>query len=166
VVSVPAARRRSRDAGSAAVPTAAVPAPAIDGGAPATRAGRLLVPGLVGTAGLAAIALVAAVSPEQPGHYPLCPTYALTGLYCPGCGGLRAVHALAHGDVALALHRNPLVVLALPVAVWAYLAWVRRRALGRPLSRLPAPTLIWGFVALGVLFGVLRNLPALGWLAP
>lgn len=57
-----------------------------------------------------------------------CPIHAATGLYCPGCGGTRAVFALAHADVASALHQNALALLALPLAV---LALTRR-------SRIPA----------------------------
>jgi hypothetical protein len=126
----------------------------------------LLGPALLGAAGLAAVAVLAAVDPEVPGRYPVCPTYALTGLYCPGCGGLRAAHALTQGDLGLALRRNPLVVLAVPVAVWAYLAWVRRRALGRTARRLPSVALGWGVGALVMVWVVLRNVPAFAWLAP
>ena len=40
-------------------------------------------------AALAAVAMptvfVAAVDPNTPGHYPVCPLLRLTGLYCPGC---------------------------------------------------------------------------------
>jgi len=133
----------------------------------ARRAGRrLLAPVLLGAAGAAAVALVAVVDPERPGHYPVCPTYALTGLYCPGCGGLRAVHAVAHGDLGLALQRNPLVVVALPLAIWAYLAWVRGLALGRPLRWLPPRALTWGAALLVAVWAVLRNVPACAVLAP
>src|SRR5690606_29528852 len=48
----------------------------------------------VTVAGAAATLVVATVSPEEPGHYPTCPFLALTGAWCPGCGSLRALHAL------------------------------------------------------------------------
>lgn len=127
---------------------------------------RLVEPGFLGLAGAAGVVLVAAVDPEQPGHYPLCPTLALTGFYCPGCGGLRAVHALAHGDLGLAMQRNPVVVIGLPILLWAYLAWVRRRALGRVATWYPPARLMWGLFAVLAVFTVLRNLPAFTWLAP
>ena len=45
-----------------------------------------------------ALATLATVDPNQPGHYPTCPFLATTGFYCPGCGALRAVHDLLHGE--------------------------------------------------------------------
>lgn len=39
-----------------------------------------------------------------------------TGLYCPGCGGQRAFHALLHGNFATAAHNNLLIFLVLPIA--------------------------------------------------
>ena len=131
-----------------------------------SRARRLLGPGALGLAGVAAVVLVAAVSPEQPGHYPVCPTLALTGFYCPACGGLRAVHALTHGDLGLALQRNPVVVLGLPFAAWAYLAWFRRRWRGRPAAWYPTGGQVAWFLVAFIGFGVVRNLPWFGWLAP
>jgi Protein of unknown function (DUF2752) len=131
-----------------------------------TAPGRLLGPVVVGVTAAAVTLLVAVVDPERPGHYPVCPTYALTGFYCPGCGGLRAVHALTHGEFGLALHRNPLVVLGLPLVAWAYLAWLRRRALDRPVSWLPPRALGVAIAGLLGAFTVLRNLPAFSWLAP
>src|SRR6478752_6842274 len=98
----------------------------------ARRRGALRVPGLCALAAVAAVGLVAVVDPNQPGHYPTCPFLALTGMYCPGCGSLRAVHDLAHGDISGALARNPLTVLVLGGLVVAYAAWARRLWLGRP----------------------------------
>ena len=36
--------------------------------------------------------------PRNPGPYPICPFFGLTGCYCPGCGTLRALHQLLHGN--------------------------------------------------------------------
>lgn len=130
---------------------------------PASVAAPLAV--LVG--GVAAVAVVAAIDPEEPGHYPTCPFLSMTGWWCPGCGSLRAVHALAHGDVGTALERNVLTVLAVPVLVLAWSAWLRRVVTGRPRSRWAAPpTALWGLLATIVAFWVLRNVPAGSWLAP
>ncbi|MGC5014077.1 DUF2752 domain-containing protein [Streptosporangium sp. DT93] len=69
----------------------------------------------------------------------------LTGLYCPGCGGLRAVHALAHGDPLTALGLNPLVVVLIPVAIvlwgrWTLGAW--RGAAGTGAGALPGAAVV------------------------
>src|SRR6266513_4699752 len=53
-------------------------------------------------------------SPSQYPFYPRCPLHAMTGLHCPGCGSLRAVHSLLHGDIGAALHFNALLILSLP----------------------------------------------------
>ena len=43
--------------------------------------------------------------------HPSCPFKAVTHLPCPGCGGVRAVTALLHGDILQALYLNPLSVV-------------------------------------------------------
>jgi len=74
---------------------------------------RVLPPLAVGTVALIGAGYVTAVDPNAAGHYPACPFLAVTGWYCPGCGALRAVHALGQGDVMTALARNPFAVAAL-----------------------------------------------------
>jgi hypothetical protein len=121
----------------------------------------------VTTAALAAGTVLFAIDPNEPGHYPTCPFLATTGLYCPGCGALRAVHDLLHGDLAGALDRNPLTVIAVPYLVVAWLSWLRRST-GHlaPRSTTLPPWTIWTLLALLLAFGVLRNLPGWGWLSP
>ncbi|MGZ4610929.1 MAG: DUF2752 domain-containing protein [Actinomycetes bacterium] len=138
----------------------------------AVRASPELV---LGAALLGAVGVVGTVDPHVPGRYPVCPWHALTGTWCPGCGGLRAVHDLVHGHVVAAAGENLLVVTLVPVLVlWWLLAWWssrhapaggarpapghRERALG------PVATVVVAVVAVG--FAVLRNLPVGAGLAP
>ena len=114
---------------------------------------------------LAATAYLAAVNPNQAGHYPTCPFLALTGLYCPGCGTLRAVHALAHGQFSEAVSFNPLMLALLPLVVALWLAWLTRSLTGRYRWVAPAWS-IWVLFSVVVGFGVLRNLPWFQVLAP
>jgi hypothetical protein len=129
---------------------------------------RLAAP-LVTFAGVgAAFAYVAAVDPNQPGHYPVCPLLRWTGLYCPGCGGLRAAHALTHGDLTAALGANALAVLLLLACAVGWAGWLATAVRGRP-PRLPLPARSWPWWALGALlaaFTVVRNLPFGAALAP
>lgn len=133
---------------------------------------RVRGPLAVGALTLVATAYVGLVDPNQPGHYPLCPTKYLTGLDCPGCGGLRAVHSLATGDVRGALDHNAFAVLVLiPLAVALWLRWLIRSWRGDPppteRSWWERPAALWTFVAVMAVFTLLRNLsgvPAFAWL--
>ena len=114
----------------------------------------------VAGAALAAVATVAVRDPHGAGNYPSCPSIALFGVHCPGCGSMRAMHELAHGDLIGMLSRNILVPLGLVVLTWAWVSWFDRR-LGHarvPALRPPVPVLYGSAVAL-VLFAILRNLP-------
>lgn len=123
-------------------------------------------PAAVAAAAAATVAYVGAVDPNEPGHYPTCPFLAVTGLFCPGCGSLRAVHALAHGDVAAAASSNLLAVLAVvPLAV-IWLGWVRRSWRGIPRDSVAPPLVLWALLGLVVVFAVVRNLPLGAALAP
>lgn len=118
--------------------------------------------------GLAAIlvlglALLFVFDPSRHSFYPACVFKRLTGYDCPGCGGLRAAHAVLHGRVLEAIHLNALVVIGLPLLlVVLTLRHTGQRA--RPNANdprvQPNPLWPWG-VALGlvVAFGLLRNLP-------
>lgn len=137
----------------------------VRGGADRIRA--LLAPSAVAMAVAGGVALVALVDPNRPGHYPPCPFLVLTGWYCPGCGTLRAIHALAHGDVGTALGLNVLSMACVPIVLagWGY--WVIRAYQGRPIrANRVRPAFIWAFLALAVVFWIVRNLSFGQFLAP
>ncbi|HYN67893.1 MAG TPA: DUF2752 domain-containing protein [Ornithinibacter sp.] len=130
------------------------------------RARRLALPGAVVAAAALGSTYVAAVDPNQAGHYPVCPTYALAGVYCPGCGMLRATHDLAHLDLVGAFARNP---LALPIYLgiaWLFVRWVTARWRGEQL-RWDPPTWLPAVLAVAfVAYTVARNIPGWTWLSP
>jgi Protein of unknown function (DUF2752) len=131
-----------------------------------TVVARLAVPAGVLAAVAGAFAYVGTVDPNQPGHYPVCPLYAFTGLYCPGCGGLRSAHAFVHGDLLTALQDNaPAVAGYLGFAV-LWTVWVVRAVRGRPVRREPGRAQMWSIGALLLVFTVVRNLPFGSWLHP
>lgn len=84
-----------------------------------------------------------------------CPFHLLTGLYCPGCGTARGLHALLHGHLLAALRLNLLMVVALPLIGCGL---VLKAA--RPSRALVSRRLCWSIILAIVAFGVLRNLPA------
>lgn len=137
------------------------------GSEPSLLRARLMVAGVAG-AGVAGLALLRKVDPSNPGSgLPPCPFHWATGLYCPGCGATRALHALAHLDLAGALAMNPLLVLALPL-VALLLADHARWLPGRP-RLLRSPLLdARPWAAAVIAFALARNLPwpPFAWLAP
>ncbi len=115
----------------------------------------------------AAFAYVGAVDPNRPGHYPTCPFFFATGLYCPGCGTLRAMHAIGNADVVSALGLNPLAVASIPFLLFWWGRWMIRSWQGRPpRTTLAHPAYLWGFLALVIVFWVVRNMPFGRFLAP
>ena len=119
----------------------------------------------------AAIAYVRAIDPNVPGHYPGCPTQTYLGVDCAGCGGLRATHELANGNVPAALDHNILVVLAAPVVAVLLVLWVRRAwrgVIADPAQYSPRRAklervLPLALVGVLLVFSVVRNLlPYLG----
>ncbi|MEQ4716229.1 DUF2752 domain-containing protein [Nonomuraea sp. B19D2] len=131
------------------------------------RLKALLAPlGVAGATG-AVFAFVGVVDPNQPGHYPTCPFLWITGLYCPGCGTLRTIHALAHLDPVTALGLNPLAVAMIPLLLFWWGRWVVRAWQGRPRrTTLAHPAWLWAFIALIMVYWVVRNLPFGAFLAP
>nr|WP_255721492.1 DUF2752 domain-containing protein [Corynebacterium sp. ACRQJ] len=57
---------------------------------------------------------------------PECPTKALFGFNCPGCGSMRMIQALVQGDFSAALHYNAVGILAVILLIWSWLAWTAR----------------------------------------
>lgn len=135
---------------------------------PRSRSRRLVAP--LATLGGATLALgyLAAVDPNQPGHYPVCPTKLLFGIDCPGCGMMRATHDLVTGNVAGALDHNVLIVVFAPLVVILWVRWLLRCWRGST----PEVTysqfrrrnaVMYAGLALVLLFGVVRNfVPYLG----
>jgi hypothetical protein len=109
-----------------------------------------------------AIVIIAATilylyNPTEVAIYPRCPLKMLTGYDCPGCGTLRALHALFRGNLGVAWHYNPALFFAVPIIVFfSFSRQYRRGTLAKRIveSRI-TPWVI--FVAI-VLWWICRNL--------
>jgi Protein of unknown function (DUF2752) len=99
--------------------------------------------------------------PTTPGGpLPVCPTKALLGIDCPGCGTLRMLYSVLHGDLMAAVKFNALALIALVLLIFAFGAWTYGRVVGRRIwswqhYRWSAAVTL---VLVSVWF-VLRNLP-------
>ena len=124
------------------------------------------LPALVAGGAAVGVACVALVDPHVPGRYPVCPTLALAGVYCPGCGMLRATHDLATGDLAGAFARNPLAVPLYVGMLVLFGMWVLRRWQGRQLEWTPPRWLPVVVAVAFVAYTVARNIPGWTWLSP
>lgn len=121
----------------------------------------------------AAVAIVATVlylfDPAVVTIYPPSSSRLLLGIYCPGCGTLRGLHQLLHGNLGKAFGFNPLMVLLLPYLVYTYLHYgipVFTRRKSQPLF--VPPTLIRGLLSVILIYWFLRNMPfpIFSWMAP
>ncbi|NBM19308.1 DUF2752 domain-containing protein [Streptomyces sp. GC420] len=133
---------------------------------PRPLARRLMAPLGTAAAVAAAFAYVGTVDPNRPGHYPVCPLLRATGIYCPGCGGLRSAHAVVHGDLAGALGANALAVVGYGVFVAVWILWLVRVAGGRRFDFTVRTAYWWAVGGLLLAFTVVRNLPFGSALAP
>ena len=105
-------------------------------------------------------------NPATHAFYPVCRFHQLTGLNCPSCGATRAIYALLHGRLIIALHDNALFVLA-PAALALRGVWLgAKKFCGRPAGRFFPATFLWPLLATMLFFAVLRNLPAFTFLSP
>ncbi len=129
---------------------------------PATSAQRRLRRLARPAATLAGVAVtwaaVAAADPSDSGPT-LCPWRTVTGLDCPFCGATRAAASLGRGEFGGALDHNAFfVLLVVPLALAAWLVWVRRAWRGGPpfllsnraVGALMALTLAWWILRLAV----------------
>ena len=105
-------------------------------------------------------------NPAQHGFYPTCFFHLATGLNCPGCGSLRAVHQLLHGHFVEAARLNLLLLLCLPYVGWRTIHFAIARRRGQRATFAIRSVWLWAFLCVAIVFTVLRNLPGLVWLAP
>lgn len=116
----------------------------------------------VGAAGIAAAAgLIAYFDPSKSTFLPVCPLLRFTGFACPGCGLTRGFHALFHGDIIPALDFNLLLPIWAVLFGWIFLSLVLLAVRGRglPMAWLSRPGVLLSFLAVLIIFGVLRNFP-------
>jgi hypothetical protein len=106
------------------------------------------------------------VEPKN-GNLPKCLFHQITGLYCPGCGGQRSLHALLHGNILTAMNYNLLFILLLPLIIYFIIVFLSGKKYKSSSFIYNARfSLVIAIVV--VSFWILRNIPVspFSWLAP
>lgn len=100
-------------------------------------------------------------NPKQGGIFPPCPFLFLTGFYCPGCGTLRGIHALVHGQILRAVQYNILMVISIPFVIYLLLEKLGIEINGRLLIKRKLFSKTFYKILLGViiLYWIFRNIP-------
>ena len=90
-------------------------------------------------------------NPEESGLYPGCPFHSMTRMHCPGCGTLRALHSLFHGDFERACGFNILMVISIPLitGLLVYKILFKKDYIGTVISR--------SMLFIIVVYWILRN---------
>ena len=97
---------------------------------------------------IAGAAYLFVFEPGKSGFFPPCLFRYFTGLTCPGCGSTRALHQIVHGHFLTAFTLNPLLLVSIPLMLFAFLRYsviVMRGGVPRP-NALPAPYIYALFV--------------------
>lgn len=90
-------------------------------------------PLLVAAGAIGGCIAVNAADPTTPGGpVPVCPTKAIFGITCPGCGTARMLYSLTTFDLTGALRYNAVALVTVLALVWSWFAWFGR-TVGRDL---------------------------------
>lgn len=76
----------------------------------------------------------------------------ITGLYCPGCGGTRALSSLVHGHFILSLYYHPLVIYILIVLVVLVIRFVKLQIFEENKSKILLPNWVL-YLMLAIVLG-------------
>ena len=95
---------------------------------------------------------------------PPCLFHAATGWDCPLCGMTRGVTAVLRLDLAAAVGYNVFAPVAVLLAAWLAIRWIRRRTSisTKRAGVAPPRWLTVGLPVVLVAFTIVRNLPGMG----
>ena len=92
------------------------------------------------------------------GNFP-CLFHMMTGAYCPGCGGTRAVKSLLKGEILLSVIYHPLVLYSVIAGPLLLLWYVYCRTTDKPFRQICwKAALVGGAVLMGGNFVVKNGL--------
>lgn len=90
--------------------------------------------------------------------YPPCPWYFLTKTYCPGCGSLRGLNGMIHGNLLSMFKHNILAGFSLPFLLYSYISIAIKGMKGYQLPNLGfTKAEIYFLLILLIIYAILRN---------
>ena len=97
-----------------------------------------------------------------------CMFHQITGFYCSGCGASRALRSVLHFDFYQALRYNAIFTIALPfLIIYGGALSISFIRFGKDkISEKISMKIVWVLVAAAIIYGILRNIPAVSFLAP
>ncbi|NLH61380.1 MAG: DUF2752 domain-containing protein [Ignavibacteriales bacterium] len=99
------------------------------------------------------------IDPFQYDLFLPCWFHSLTGLDCPGCGGIRGTHLFLHGHFLLAIKSNILLIIAIPLVIYLTLYNTLVLFSKHRIPKIPTPNwLIYTGIFIILLHTLLRNL--------
>lgn len=85
----------------------------------------------------------------------------ITGLYCPGCGGNRAITSFLHLNFYEAIRNNLIITLSIPlICIYFFIKYILKKNI-KISNKIWLIILIITFV-----FAILRNIPLFNFLSP
>jgi len=92
-------------------------------------------------------------------YYPPCLFQSVTGLLCPGCGGMRGTHEILHFNFNEAYVLNPLVYVSTPLIFYSIVYFIELVVFNKQLPKVPVNSRTITIAAIVVLlFWIFRNL--------
>lgn len=83
---------------------------------------------------------------------PPCMFYKITGYYCPGCGGTRAVYALFQGKFLTSLFYQPFILYTAVVGGWFMVSQTIERCSRGKIHIGMHFRPIWAYIGIGIIF--------------
>ena len=93
-----------------------------------------------------------------------CPIKSITNFYCPGCGITRMFYSILILDFYRAFRYNPLLFIMLPIFVFFIINSIVTKK--EPLYNKIPKQILYTFIFILIIYGILRNVPLFDFLAP
>lgn len=108
---------------------------------------------------LGMLALYVFWNPSDTNIFPKCPVFAMTGIYCPGCGSQRAAHQILNGNIIEGIRHNYMIALLVVVLLYQGFIYIMNEFFNKKIPNLLHKSKITNSILIIViLFWILRNI--------